>query len=387
MTPCQPAYGGGSILDWVRWARARVQLDQADDAGRLLLGAPGGDNRRLVLALLDGLGDHYLLREGDGSFMGSCRQGALSSVFPSTTAAAVTTVMTGLSPTEHGLNGWVSRGHGSTGLFEPLPMIYHDTRKPLRHPLRRRRLFPYRTVFEDLGCPAFVISPAWLAESDFSLRHSRGAVIAGYRTPEEIPELVAYALERLGPRGIVYLYLPHFDAVAHDAGMGSEALRTTFHRLDACLARIDAACRAGHALLTATADHGLVDAPEAEMICLGAHADLIECLEMPLWGERRAAFVRCREGMLEAFQQRFEAHFPDAADWLDAAEILSRGLMGPGRPHRDIGWRLGDGVLLPRGRRTIVDAPDPGAVHRHLAVHGGLSAEEMQVPLLLGGIA
>ncbi|MCB1886802.1 MAG: alkaline phosphatase family protein [Rhodocyclaceae bacterium] len=383
----QPAYGGGSILDLVSWARTRVAPGGLEAARACLPAAPGGDSQRVVLALLDGLGDRYLQREGVGTHLLSRRCGRLSSVFPSTTAAAVTTMMTGLSPASHGLNGWVCRGHGRTGLFEPLPMIYHESRKPLRHPLRRHRLFPYPTLYEDLGCPAFVISPAWLAESDFSARHSRGAVIAGYRVLDEIPDLVAFALERLGPRGLVYCYLPHFDSVAHDEGMGASGLKDTLLAIDGCFRQVDTACRAGNAVLAATADHGLIDAPEGDMICLGALPEVLERLAGPVWGERRAAFFRLKDIGLPDFQALVARHWPDAIAWMSADEILSAGLLGPGKPHRDLATRIGDGVMLPRGRGTIVTAAKPEAVHRMRAVHGGLSGEEMDVPLLLGGVA
>ncbi len=383
----EPAYGGGSILDLVRWAKARVAPGGLDSARACLLGAPGGETQRIVLALMDGLGDCYLQRSGIGTHMLARRQGALTSVFPSTTAAAVTTMMTGLSPAEHGLNGWVCRGHGRTGLFEPLPMVYHESRKALRHPLRRHRLFPYQTLYEDLGCPAFVISPAWLAETDFSLRHSRGAVIAGYRTLDEIPELLAMALARMGPRGLAYLYLPHFDATAHDAGMGSDALRDVFLALDTCFARLDETCRSADAMLAATADHGLIDAPSEDMICLGAVEAIVSALACPLWGERRAAFFKLAGGDLADFRALVERHWPNAIEWMSADELVASGRLGPGAPHRDHASRIGDGLMVPRGRGTIVMADSPDAVHRMAAVHGGLTREEMDVPLLVGGVA
>ena len=382
-----PAYGGGSILDLVHWIRARLQLKPADVGVPLAGGLPTAGGQRLVLGLFDGLGDLYLRRQGAHSAMLAARRAGLSSVFPSTTASAVTTLMTGLSPASHGLNGWVCRGHGSVGLFEPLPMIYHDTRKPLRHFLRRRRLFPYRSLYQGLGCISFVISPAWLIDSDFSRLHSRGAAVAGYRSLDEVPELLAFALERLGPRGLIHLYVPHFDATAHDHGMASPELAAMFARLDDCFARLAECCDAGEATLLATADHGLIDAPEDQMICLGADAGIGSMLAAPLWGERRAAFCALRPGSEQAFRDAIAVRWPERIDVLGARQVLDSGLLGPGRPHRDLAVRIGDLLLLPRGAGTIVDAAQPQDVHRLVAVHGGLSPEEMSVPLLVAGSA
>ncbi len=379
-----PAYGGGSILDLIRWIRAQVRLD-AGATGPLLAAAPETRCRRLVLALFDGLGDRYLAAHGSGTHFETMRSATLTSVFPSTTAAAVTSLMTGLSPAEHGLNGWLCRGHGTVGLFEPLPMLYMPSRKPIRHPLRRQRLFPYRSLYQDLGCPSFVLSPAWLADSGFSRRHGRGAAALGYASLEEVPELLAFALERLGPRGFVYVYLPHFDATAHDYGLASRQLESVFQRTDACCARMEAACRAGGAVLLGTADHGMIDAPEREMLCLGAQPELAELLAMPLWGERRAAFCAIRDGRVDEFRAALERCWPGRLEVLSAGQVLEAGLLGPGVAHRDLRLRLGDLLLLPRGQGSLVEAESPADVHPMRAVHGGLSAEEMEVPLLVGG--
>ena len=382
-----PAYGGGSILDLVQWIRARLRSKPGDGPAAVPPGVPVGGGQRLVLALFDGLGDRYLRQRGPGSAMLAARRAGLTSVFPSTTAAAVTTVMTGLSPAEHGLNGWVCRGHGRVGLFEPLPMIYQDTGKPLRHLLRLQRLFPYASLYQRLGCIAFIVSPARLAYSDFSQLHSRGAAVAGYSSMDEVPELLDFALERLGPRGLVYLYFPHFDGAAHDYGMASEDLAAVFTRLDDCFARLDACCRTGNAILLATADHGLIDAPEDQMICLGAEPAIASMLALPLWGERRAAFCALKPGSEQAFRDAIAARWPQQIDVMSAEEVLEAGLLGPGRPHRDLAIRLGALLLLPRGAGTIVDAAAPHEVHRLVAVHGGLSREEMGVPLLVAGAA
>ena len=51
--------------------------------------------RNLVLLIVDGLGDLYLSRRGAGGELERRRRGAITSVFPSTTASAITTSYTG----------------------------------------------------------------------------------------------------------------------------------------------------------------------------------------------------------------------------------------------------------------------------------------------------
>src|ERR1044071_9525218 len=61
--------------------------------------------RNLVLLIIDGLGSGYLQRRGAGGELARRRRGAITSVFPPTTASAITTSYTACSPLEHGLTG------------------------------------------------------------------------------------------------------------------------------------------------------------------------------------------------------------------------------------------------------------------------------------------
>src|SRR5258706_5420545 len=60
----------------------------------------------VIFLIVDGLGDNYLQANGGGGPMAAHRRGAISAVFPSTTASAITTSFTGATPLEHGLTGW-----------------------------------------------------------------------------------------------------------------------------------------------------------------------------------------------------------------------------------------------------------------------------------------
>jgi predicted AlkP superfamily pyrophosphatase or phosphodiesterase len=62
--------------------------------------------RNVVLFIIDGLGDGFLRRHGAGGELARRRRAAISSVFPPTTASAITTTYTGRTPLEHGLTGW-----------------------------------------------------------------------------------------------------------------------------------------------------------------------------------------------------------------------------------------------------------------------------------------
>src|SRR5205085_11154383 len=102
----RPDYAGGSLVNLVASiVAARGGKARHPPLKDLQLEARA---RNIVLVIMDGLGDNYLRRRGAGSELARRRRGAMTSVFPSTTASAITTTYTGRAPLEHGLTGWFS---------------------------------------------------------------------------------------------------------------------------------------------------------------------------------------------------------------------------------------------------------------------------------------
>src|SRR5204863_8415390 len=77
--------------------------------------------RNIVLLIIDGMGDGYLRRRGAGGQFARRRRAAITSVFPSTTASAITTSYTGCTPLEHGLTGWFAYFGEAGCVGAPLP--------------------------------------------------------------------------------------------------------------------------------------------------------------------------------------------------------------------------------------------------------------------------
>ena len=87
--------------------------------------------RNVVLLIVDGLGDNYLMRRGAGGELAQRRRGAITSVFPSTTASAITTSYTGCTPLEHGLTGWYTYFGEAGYVAAPLPFRTRGDMLPL----------------------------------------------------------------------------------------------------------------------------------------------------------------------------------------------------------------------------------------------------------------
>ena len=376
-----PDYGEGGLLGLMR------------NIGHYLDGhpwrLPGQQAERqpkvLVFLLVDGLGDNFLQREGAGSTLAAHRYGRLTSVFPSTTAAAVTTTFTALAPVQHGLNGWFVHERRLGGIIAPLPLTLRAGGAVMA--MRAApRLFPYHTLFQRRRRPAVVVTPQWLSDSRYTRWHTRGASVIGYTGLDELVNMLCAVVwgesGAAGRGGLVHAYFPDFDALSHRDGCTSPAARDCFAQIDAAFQTLLERCAGCDVEFVVTADHGFLDSPPEQHCWLDERPDLVARLVAPLFGERRTAFCAVRQGE----EARFAA---DLQDWLgprgvvrSTADADVQALFGPGRAHRHWRERLGTHAVFMAPGWTLRDSVADEIQHEMLGVHGGLSGDEMWIPLI-----
>jgi len=338
--------------------------------------------RHLVLLVVDGLGHDYLLGR-DGALRRHLR-GQLTSVFPSTTASAIPTFLTGLAPQQHGLTGWYMYFREIGAIVAPLPFRVRTGRHALREAgVTPAQLFGLTPLFDRLPLPCHVVSPRNIIHSDFNVALSGRAQRHGYETLEEMFALIAGIMRSTEPRSYVHAYWPQLDSLAHEHGVHSEPVAAAFAALDTAFAHLLDVARSSDSLVIVTADHGFIDTTAEETIDLDEHPELRETLLLPLCGESRAAYAYVRAGREAQFEDIVREQLADRVWLFKSEEILRQGWLGPGEAHSALHDRLGDYVLIPRGQGILRDWLKGEERHIHVGVHGGLTEAEMIVPLIV----
>ena len=236
---------------------------------------------QVVLLVLDGLGwDQLGERATLAPTMSSMAGGPIDAVAPTTTATALTSIVTGLTPGEHGVVGYRMAMHG-----EVLNVLRWNTSAGDA----RRRLVPTevqpRRPF--LGSSVPVVAKTEFVGSGFTEAHLAGVRHVGWRMPSNLAVEVGRLLAAGEP--FVYGYYDGIDKVAHEYGLG--------RHYDAELAAVDrlvadvAAVLPSDAALVVTADHGQVDVPEI----LPLAPDAVGLCRL-LSGEGRFRWLHARPG-------------------------------------------------------------------------------------------
>lgn len=378
----RPDYAGGSIVNLMT-SVIRARDGRADeyaplrDLDPLALQAP----RTLILLVIDGLGFEFLRRQRN-SVLRRHLHARVTSVFPSTTATAVTTFLTGLAPAQHAFTGWHIYFSEADAVVAILPF---RRRGPAQaQPLDRALLLDHPPpVFERLPLPSYVVSPAHITRSAFNEAHARGAVQRPYATLAELfVELSALAREREGRR-YVYAYYPDIDRLAHDHGIGSAEVAAAFAELDQAFAHFLRRIQGSDTLVLVTADHGFIDSSPQHTLTLEAHPALARTLIRPLTGERRAAYCYVDPAQRAAFEHYATTTLAPYATLVSREALMEQAYFGPGAPHPRLRERIGDYALIMKENYVIEDTVPGESPHALIGVHGGVSAAEMHVPLIL----
>lgn len=380
-----PDYHGRSIVNLMSSIMATYGHDS--ELYSPLISLPPGllqEAKNVVLMVIDGLGYEYLIQHGGGSTLQQYLQDSLTSVAPPTTATAVSTFLTGLAPQQHGLTGWYTYFREMGSVLAVLPFKVRGSGIALgKAGLNVEALFGHVPVFNYLNVQSYSVSPDWIAGSDFNRAHLGCAELVPYRDVTGCFTAIAQLTRLHHERKYIYAYWPCFDSLAHEHGVGSHVVKQHFDELDTCFSRLLGELAGTDTLVIITADHGFVDVLPENVIQMELHPELKDCLGVPLCGEQRLAYAYVRAEKRQTFEQYVHTYLDSAVMLYNSEELRQRNLYGLGPPHPELAARTGDYTLVMRHGYVIKDQIPGEGPFTMLGYHGGLSVEEMRVPLIV----
>jgi predicted AlkP superfamily pyrophosphatase or phosphodiesterase len=305
----------------------------------------------------------------------------ITSVFPTTTASAITTFMTGQAPQQHGLTGWFTYMQELGAVTAVLPCQLRGSRESIvERGVDVASLYGHTPFFDLLEVPSTVLAPDWIIDSPFNLAHSGRASRVGYNDLDgmlaELRKLI-----RTPERGYIYAYWPEFDRLSHQFGNASEQVASHFEDLQGGLEQLMDDISASRTLVLISADHGFIDTDPQRVIDLRDHPQLTACLSLPLSGEPRVAYCYVRPRHEDSFLAYADDHFGTQLD--ESRELIARNAFGLGETHPQLAQRVGDYTLIMRDNYVIKDWLAGEKPFHQIGVHGGLSEQELYVPLIV----
>jgi len=358
----------------------------------------GGPFQRVIFLLVDALAFHRLQAWLQAPEFSVWRQLAeagllvpLTSVSPSTTSAALTSLWTGRAPAMHGVVGyevWLREYGLVANMIGHAPFSFYRQAGSLAH----AGFVPE----EFLGLPTLGAHLASHQVQPHALQHYSilgsglstmffpGVDRVGYLSPNDLWISLRQMLQtQPNEKDFYWAYFADVDTQSHKFGPDDERVRADFAAFTQAfttqfLERLTPELRRDTLFLLA-ADHGAVHTEKDPHYDLRNHPDLTRRLHMQPTGENRLAYLYIKPGQTEAVREYIESTWPNQFALLESTFAQEVGLFGPEPFSPRLAERIGDLVVAARGKAYWWwSAKENPLIGRH----GGLSPEEMIVPLL-----
>ena len=320
----------------------------------------------MVLLVLDGLGWNALQEHKDRlPTIAGMTGGAITTVVPSTTATALTSICTGLTPAQHGVLGY--RMVVSGEVLNVLRWSSSDTRPPDPFDVQRHTAF--------LGRDVPVVTKSEFRNSGFTNAHLRGARFVGWSTVSVLVEHCV-RLVASGDR-FVYAYYPGIDNIAHEFGLHNGFYERELEYTDRLVGDLLTSLPRD-TVLVVTADHGQMHMERDDWIDLGSLSSIVDVMA----GDGRFRYLYARKGAAKELAAAATDLLGTHAWVRTRAQVLDDGWIGTGATG-SIPGRLGDVIVASRDASGFIDPALPVEV-RLRSGHGSLTSDEMYVPLVAG---
>ncbi len=353
------------------------------DSGKLI-----GRRRNKVVMIIDGMGRDLASRVlyGNGSASGYAKwlnMRPITTVFPSTTINALSSFYSGEAPASHGVI--------ATKIpFKEAGMIVNtlafsagiDTNMRLRY-VDPRGLYARPRTIEALSRRGGFTS--LMHEAILGTGLSSTAFVKEEMVPFVSFDDMFLAAARLVKKRVRHIFV-YYDLVDHEQHVYSPAVeepRAALHSIFASMHRLlRPVLEDSDYDFIITADHGQVSIEHRNTTQIHPDDELMGLLSNAPWGERRALFMSVEDGKEARFEDYAGRAFGKRAIVVRSDEAIRSGLFG-GRPPDALRYRFGTHMVLPRNGYAIhYNYPGSLGTHGNLGGHGGLSSDEMEVPLL-----
>ena len=396
------------------------------------LGALANRPRTIVVLFVDAFGWRFFEEFAERTpaltrFLRCGTVSKLTSVFPSTTAAHVACLHSGLLPAASGIYEWYQYEPAIGDMIAPLLSSRAGEKGRNGLDLAPATLFEGETLHERLaarGIGSISVTPAEFTPSPFNDAFTRGTREVPWKNLARGLDALANVVRSPGgsePR-LIHYYYGGIDRDAHRFGPESPGLRRTVRRFFGELesrffsvlersgggdprgerhlagapapgagsqaAAKPASGAPGSICVVLTADHGMMGHDPARTVYLNRVLP-----EVGRWFERGAAgrlkvpagsprdfFLHLRA---ECFDEAIDAirdALAGVADVRAVRDLVAAGYFGNAPPSRRFLDRVGNAVILPHPGRAVWWYEEERFESRHPGDHGGLSPEEMEIP-------
>jgi Type I phosphodiesterase / nucleotide pyrophosphatase len=371
----------GKVFSIKELVKANLPNDYIDDYAGI---------EKVVLFVFDGLGFNRLVSHMEnfsGTFRDLADRGvlkAISSTFPSTTSTALTSIFTGLPPSEHGVIGFNMFIPEYGVIFNTLymdPVIGYGSGFDLADDLSRRAA-PWLPLLGEAGIGVKTFTRRNLIGSGLSRVIHKHQELEGYSFASDMMVRVRKALEAPGPL-FLCVYYAGIDTLEHGYGPYSEETSAELQDLESIfkhqLLQKLSSEEKRKTLILITADHGMVETLQARFL---NDPSISRHFLVPPTGDMRATYFFPKYGQEEKLKEILDNSL-QGFSVVNSSHLIENGAFGPVKNLERLQTIVGAVTALSHSKNVILYQYHPSEKMQIVyGAHGGMTPEEMIVPLL-----
>lgn len=350
-----------------------------------------GEYRNVVLLILDGMGTSIVERHLDkNGFFRSHTAGSFDSVYPPTTVAATTSVLSGLYPNEHGWLGWdvyyPQLQKNVTVFTNTEQQKEKENAFPSAAGPDGKKRWAEDSLEEALPAAAYNVGFRYTPYRNIIelINESGGSAYAAMPFMPPYPQSMDAILHRVEKlcsepgEKFIYAYWNEPDSTMHKTGTGSPETHGIVTELEKKIEKTVSGL--SDTLFLITADHGHIDSRNC---CLLDYPEIVNCLVREPSFEPRTLNLFVKDEYKESFPEIFNKYFGESFVLLSKDEVFSERIFGTGNDRDGLEKMIGDYVALAISDRSIFNTHI--AAQEMPGVHAGLTEEEVRIPFIVIG--
>lgn len=343
--------------------------------------------KNVVLIIVDGLGSNYLKKQKD-SFLLKNLKTNMTSTFLSTTSCANTAFHVGYPAQQHGIHAWdinLKEVGAITAILLFTPMYRGSSLSASN--FKMKDIMGIEPLHKGFQGKCFTLINEKISNSAFTnYVASNTEIIPTKNYKDTFSKLTRLIKKKSAERRFIHIYLYELDHFIHTGGIDSKNAKEFFKEINQKIKILSKTIK--DTLIIVTADHGLIDIPKGRTIWIENIKGLKECMTIPLSGEPRVRDCFVRPNKVQEFENIVKTKMSNYCWCFKGEQLIKDHLYGLGKPNKRLSDRIGDYVLIMKENYVLRDKlanykKEKKKNNLFQGAHGGISEDEMLVPLIL----
>ncbi|MBT3169397.1 MAG: hypothetical protein HN952_03330 [Candidatus Cloacimonetes bacterium] len=346
--------------------------------------------KNIVLIILDGFGYNLLSRyaETECKTLSKFFEKKITSVFPPTTSAAITSILTAKTPFEHGAIGWTLYFKEFAKNIDFLPNW--DSITAQTQNAEKYNIYDFvgaESIFSRIAkqnVNQFHITEKYLKNSTNNTKCSHSAKLMGHKSPQHFFKILRKIIKKKKFKesvNFVYSYFSAPDKIEHRNGVFSNSTKIFLQNFDEQLNQFINKTKNADTTILITADHGLIDINK--YFYVNEDKPLFDTLIMPTFPEPRFMSFFVKPHKIDIFKKEI-AKYEDEFLILSRDEFFEKQFLGNGLMHPKIDDFIGDFVAIAKSNAALKSIyQQNGKWEKEFSAHhAGITVDEMIIPLI-----